>query len=148
MTGSSPTYPAVVADASVWVGNFLPLDLFHAASVLWVTQYAATGGAILAPAWLRLEVAAAVARRTRQRAAGKQAEVDLMAVPALRLLPVDDALLDDAIELATDLGLRAGDASYVALAQRLAIPLVTWDQEQAGRAGARVTVFAPDTFRF
>ena len=146
MTGAGLVHPAVVVDASVWVGNFVPADRFGAPSVQWLDGYAQAGGVIFAPDLLLIEVAAAVARRTGLPAEGKTAATDLTAARYLKLVPLDEPLRDAAVALAADLRLRAADAVYVTLAARLGLPLVTWDQEQAVQAAARVTVFAPSTF--
>jgi len=42
---------------------------------------------------------------------------------------VDAGLAHQAALIAADLGLRGADAIYVALAERLGCPLVTWDVE-------------------
>jgi predicted nucleic acid-binding protein len=52
-------------------------------------------------------------------------------------------LRDRATALATSLRLRGADAVYVAVADRLSIPLVTWDPEQLTRAGSRIQVRPP-----
>ena len=95
-----------------------------------------------------VEVAAAVARRTEQQSRSKAAVADLLMPSYLDLVPLTASLRDGAITLAAELGLRAADAVYVALAQLGALPLVTWDQEQRARAAPRVTTFAPNTFSF
>lgn len=46
-------------------------------------------------------------------------------------------------ELAIDLRLRGADAVYVAVADQLSLPLVSWDVEQRERAAARVEVIVP-----
>ena len=49
--------------------------------------------------------------------------------------------------LAAELGLKGADATTVAVAHLLGLPLVTWDRQQGERAGKRVTVYRPDADR-
>ena len=64
-------------------------------------------------------------------------------LPNVRLVPVDVELAVLGAEAAAELGLRGADALYVALARRLDVPLVTWDQEQRVRSQAAIAVLAP-----
>ena len=47
------------------------------------------------------------------------------------------------ITLDAVLRLRGADATYVAVAQRLDLPLITWDREQLERASRLITVRSP-----
>jgi predicted nucleic acid-binding protein len=55
-------------------------------------------------------------------------------------VPVDHGLADAAAALAARLRLRGADATYVAVASRLGVPLVTWDDKQRQRAASLVTI--------
>jgi predicted nucleic acid-binding protein len=46
-------------------------------------------------------------------------------------------------ELAVDLQLRNAQASYVAVAQQLQIPLVSWDQQHQERTAGRIVIHMP-----
>ena len=61
---------------------------------------------------------------------------------------MDVSLVQIAIDVATDLQLRAGDAIYVALAHQLNIPLVSWDKEQLQKASTLVTTYTPENYIF
>ena len=63
-------------------------------------------------------------------------------------MPLDDTLVWAAVEVAADLKLRTGDATYVAVAHQLNIPLVSWDKEQLQRAGSLVSTYTPDNYTF
>lgn len=139
---------AVVADASVWVSLFMTQDVNHSASRLWVETYDARGGQLIAPTYLLVEVAGAIARRAQQSVPARQAVQYLSAFSRLRLVSVDNVLIDDAIDAAINFRLRAGDATYMGLAQQLNIPLVTWDNEQLRRAGVLVVTYTPDNYPF
>lgn len=58
---------AVVVDASVWVSGFLPQDVNHHPSRLWLERYITEGGIIVAPPLLVIEIGAAITRRTSDR---------------------------------------------------------------------------------
>ncbi len=139
---------SVVVDASVWVSAFMSNDVNHLASRLWIERYISEGGLIVAPTFLMIEVAAAVSRQARQSAAGRGAVKSLYYVPAIRWRSPDSASFWAEVEMAADLQLRAGDASYVTLARQLNIPLVSWDREQLQKAGSLVATYTPSNYPF
>ncbi len=139
---------SIVIDASVLVSWFVSYDANHNDSHLWMKRYRATGGLLVAPAFAMIEVATAIARQTRQAALAKAAIKDLYSVHTLRVVPVDSMLVRSAVDIASDLQLRAGDATYVAVAYNLKIPLVSWDNEQLQRGGNLITAYTPSTYPF
>jgi predicted nucleic acid-binding protein len=64
-------------------------------------------------------------------------------LPNVRLVPVDAELTGLGVRVAAGLRLRGGDALYVALTQRLGVPLVTWDEEQRERGSEVVMAITP-----
>ncbi|MCL4394903.1 MAG: PIN domain-containing protein [Chloroflexi bacterium] len=74
-----------------------------------------------------------------------QAVERLLRLEALRIVALDRRLGLAASQLAAELGLRGADATYVAVANQLRIPLVSWDREQLERASERVSVATPET---
>lgn len=66
-----------------------------------------------------------------------------MALPALRLYPLDEAAFASATALAAEHRLCGADAVYVTLARELAVPLLSWDAEQLARAGTVVASMRP-----
>ena len=72
----------------------------------------------------------------------------MVVMDAIQFVPLDSVLIQAVIEVATDLQLRAGDATYVAVARQLNLPLVTWDEEQLQRGGSLLTTYTPSTFPF
>jgi predicted nucleic acid-binding protein len=56
---------------------------------------------------------------------------------------MDQSLIEEAAEVAILFGLKAGDALYVAVAQRLNLPLVTFDHEQLTRPTSIITTISP-----
>lgn len=69
----------------------------------------------------------------------------MMAVSTLRVIAVDRALALAAARLASAYFLRGADATYVAVAEYLGVPLVTWDQELLRRAQPVAQVVRPDS---
>lgn len=138
----------VVLDASVWVSWFIVWDANYNASRLWMERYITAGGQLVAPAFLLIEVAAAISRRTRQPTVARRIIRNLYGVPAMHFRSPDPPLFWATVEVAADLQLRAGDAIYVALAHQLNIPLVSWDREQLERARSLTTTYTPRNYVF
>jgi len=132
-----------VADASVWIGALLPIDAHHATSRAWLDERMRRGEIIYAPDLLLVELAGGVARRTGDKIRTGHLVAALRLNPHVRWVALDEALRDRAAQLAIDLRLRGADAVYVATAQQLGVPLVTFDDEQLERAGPAVTVRTP-----
>jgi predicted nucleic acid-binding protein len=131
----------MVVDASVWVSQFVPNDVHHGAARRWLdAAMAGDDWSPAVPAVALPEVAGAVARRTGVPALGEQAVAALLAVPGLRVVAVDLSLGTEAALAAARLGLRGADAVYAAAARRLAVSLVTLDDELAARAAGFVPV--------
>jgi predicted nucleic acid-binding protein len=133
----------IAIDASVWVSAIVQQDVHHASSQAWLDDYIAIGGAMFCPELLLQEVAGAISRRTGQSAFARRAAQDLENLTGMRLIPMDRTLRRRAWELAADLGLRGTDATYVAVAQLLRVPLLTLDRDQHTRGGRVITTHAP-----
>jgi predicted nucleic acid-binding protein len=133
----------IVVDASVWISRFLPDDAFHQASRTWILETTTAGKAIVAPTIMLAEVSGSIARRTGNDQLGYQIVQQIRLLPTLQLITVDDGLGQLAAKIASTYRLRGADAVYLAVAQRLQIPLVSWDREQLERAAALVTTYQP-----
>jgi predicted nucleic acid-binding protein len=134
----------IVVDASVLVAVYLPGDHFHVASRTWLRRYLLGGQRIVAPTLLAAEVAGAVARQTSS-IRGEQALRGLLNLSSLRMVTTNRQVMVDAALVATAFRLRGADAIYVAVAQRLGVPLLTWDNDHMTRAGGAIAVYTPDT---
>jgi len=139
---------SVVVDASVLTSWLVASDTNHKTSRLWVEQYRSTGGLLVAPALLVIEVAAAIARPTGESELAKAAIKKLSAVRTLRLVAVGSVFARSAVTIAADLRLRADDSTYVTIAHKLHIPLVSWDKEQLKRAAALISTYSPESYPF
>ena len=132
-----------VVDASVWVSRYVVSDANHAASRSWLYQHLGRRDVIVAPTLLLVEVAGALARRTGDTHRTEQIVRRLRELPSVRWVAITAQVRDHAAHLAATLRLRGANAVYVALADRLRIPLITWDREQLTRAAPRVVVRTP-----
>ncbi len=130
----------VVVDASLWVARLVPQDVFHDSVRAWMDARRAEDMELLAPSLLLAEVAGAISRRTGDVQLAQRAANQLEALPRLRLVEMDRALLREAAQLAAELGLRGADSVYVAVASHLSIPLITLDADQRVRAQKRVEI--------
>jgi len=142
------TDTTVVVDASVWVSWLITYDVNHDASLLWIERYIAEGGFLVAPSLMLVEVAATISRQMGEIALAKETVKNLHTASEIRIVPLDDTVVWAAVEVAADLKLRTGDATYVAIAHQLNIPLVSWDKEQLQRAGSLVSTYTPDNYAF
>ena len=132
----------VVVDASIWVARLIKQDALHTLSRTWLEDQRAAGTRFLAPALLLVEVAAAISRRTGEPELARRAVDALRNLPDLRLVEMDQAVVATATSIATDLGVRGADAFYIAIAQRLNLPLATLDVDQRRRAAGVVTTLS------
>jgi predicted nucleic acid-binding protein len=143
-----------VLDASVCVALFNDREPGHDAAMAWLSAASSGPELVVAPVILLPEVAAALARGTAERRAASStataaADAIATAIELLRsrrileLFPLDEALAAHAAALAGRLGLRGADALYVALADQLAMPLVSFDRQQLERGGRLVEVHVP-----
>lgn len=139
---------SVVVDASVLTSWLVASDTNHQASRQWVEQYKAKGDLLVAPALLVIEVAAAIARPTGQPELAKAAIKTLNSVRTLRLVSISSTFARSTVTIAADLRLRAGDSTYVMIAHKLHIPLVSWDKEQLNRAATLISTYSPENYPF
>jgi len=130
----------VVVDASVWVSRLVLKDVFHSLVKVWMQNQRDQGVTFLSPALLLPEVAGAISRRTGDAKLAKQALDNLQSLTGLRLVQMDQPIVQDASRLAASLGLRGADSVYVAVAARLNLSLATLDADQHERAASVITV--------
>jgi predicted nucleic acid-binding protein len=143
MTAVTSNPVVCVVDASVWVSAFVSSDVNYAASLAWLRTQSAGGRSIVDPALVLPEVAGALARRSGDLAFARAVIADMRQLPGLRLVTLTGPAAYRSAARAIDLGLRGADAVYVAVAERLGVPLVTWDQEQLARAAAVIQTRTP-----
>jgi predicted nucleic acid-binding protein len=94
------------------------------------------GIAIHVPAFARIEVACALARKLRNAAHGERLATLVLTKALAKDHPMDSKLLAKALALGTTKFLRGADAIYSATAEIVGCSLVSWDKEHLKRAGA------------
>lgn len=134
----------IVVDASVWLSYLIQTDANHTISHRWLSEVLAEGQAIAAPVLLLAEVGGAIARQTGKPELGQRTIDRLLGIPNLRLVSIDHALGIETARMAADQRLRGADASYVAVASTLGLPLVSWDREQLARGAGKVEGRLPE----
>jgi predicted nucleic acid-binding protein len=129
----------IVMDASVWVARLVSQDAFYNPVREWISAHLEADDQFLAPSLLLAEIGGAISRRTTP-SLGLKAIEQVQDLPGLQLVEMEHALLREAAQLAAELGLRGADSTYVAVAVRLDLPLVTLDVDQRDKAAKRVKV--------
>lgn len=129
----------IVVDASVWVARLVSEDAFYEPVKKWMSERVDTEDQFLAPSLLLAEVGGAISRRTTS-ALGMDAVEQLQDLSSLQLIEMEHSLIQEAAQLAAELGLRGADSVYVAVAARLGVPLVTLDADQREKSVYRITV--------
>lgn len=133
----------VTLDASVWLAAMSAGEREHARCAALVESLVARGATLHQPGLFVIEVCAAVARRTRDRALALAAGEATLTTPGLTLHALDHDLAAGAAEVAATCALRGADAVYVATARHAGATLLTLDAEVRERAAGVATVLAP-----
>jgi predicted nucleic acid-binding protein len=125
----------LTVDASVWVAAADPNDRFYDESQNFLAGVQVSGDRIVLPAFARVEVACALARKLGNPLRARQLSNDVMALSVVEHVPLDADLLERALFQGTGERLRGADALYAATASLNGAKLVSWDNELIERAG-------------
>lgn len=128
---------AVAVDASVWIAAQDPADSFCTSSREFLSRILAAGIVVHVPAFARVEVACALARKLRDPGQAERLVNLLFETSGAKEHPVNAALLDKALTIGITRFLRGADALYCATAALVSCELVSWDNEHLRRASAR-----------
>ncbi|HVT56838.1 MAG TPA: PIN domain-containing protein [Thermoanaerobaculia bacterium] len=134
-----------VVDASVCVALFNAGESAHAAAVAWFAAAGLGEEPIVAPVILLAEVGAALGRAGLDSVSSRAVVELLRGRRMLELFPVDEMLAARAAAIAAAHHIRGADAIYVALADQLAIALITFDRHQLERGPQVVETRMPTT---
>src|SRR4029079_12234897 len=121
-------------DASVVARDFDPGDPEYAACHKLIAQLDQRAIPVIVPRLLLAEIAGLARRLTRDPIRARLVVDAWRAFTHVQIVPLDDALLDTAAEIAADYALRGADATYVAVARQYNCTLVSLDREQRQRA--------------
>lgn len=135
---------AYTIDASVFISAFITTEAFHAVSKAWLDRLKSEETHIYCPTLVMVEVAAALARVTKDAANAENFARTLADIPNLTLVALDVEFAQKTLHLAVVSLLRGADAVYAAVAQEYAATLVTWDKEMLKRAVSVVPTLSPD----
>ena len=130
-------------DASVWVNGFDQREPGHAASRRLLDWLGAQAIPIVIPNLALVEIAGAI---SRTRGNPEQAQLfagALSDLPNVTVVPVNDALAEQAVALAARHALRGADAVYAAVAVQSGTMLLTLDHEHLTRLVGIVTTRTP-----
>lgn len=139
----SMSYQSIVIDTSAWVSRLITTDSNHVKARVWLDNFMLGGGTLIAPTLFATEVGANVSRITGKAQRGRAAVVQIYNLPLMTLVPMDQALVDEATDIGIDFAIKASDAFFVAIAKRLGIPLVTFDRDQLNRPASIITAIQP-----
>jgi predicted nucleic acid-binding protein len=120
----------IVVDTSVWVGTLLATDASFAESSAWYAFWFARGHEIHFPNLILAELAGVLSRRGTPISAVSDLVNELIVRPAIHLHVPEQPLALLAADIASNAGLKGADATFVALASALDLPLITWDKQQ------------------
>lgn len=127
---------AVAVDASVWIAAQDAADPYCTQSRLFFSHAVTAGVIVHVPAFARVEVACALARKLRDAVQGERLANLVLKTAGAKEHAVNQALLAKALALGTTKFLRGADAIYSATAEIAGCTLVSWDKEHLQRAGA------------
>jgi predicted nucleic acid-binding protein len=137
----------IVLDASVWISALSPTELRHVDSQRWLLDWFRQSDSIVVPVLFLAEVSGAVSRRSHDAMLAADAMNDILQSPHVTLVEGERSFGLHTASVAAAVGLRGADATYVALADLLRAPLVTWDREQLSRGALLIETREPSTDR-
>jgi predicted nucleic acid-binding protein len=131
-------------DASVWVNGFDQRESGHEASRQVLELLREQAIAIFEPMLVLAEVAGAISRTRQDPARAEAFALALGQLPNVTILPLDEALGQQALALAARHGLRGADAVYAAVAQQTGCTLISLDNEHLTRLSRVISVQTPE----
>jgi predicted nucleic acid-binding protein len=132
-----------VVDASVHIADMRPSEPHHPEARAFLDQVRSDGELAYGPIIVLAEVAGGISRGTGRPDLARRLMGLLQRVPNFVFVPVDDALGQQAAEIAADCQVRGCDSVYIALAQQLGATLITLDSEQRQRSPAALLSQTP-----
>ena len=128
--------PGVTVDSSVRVAAADRTDSACSASRAFFEALVRRGAAIHVPAFARVEIGCALARRHRDAAAARRVAHAMLGGAQVVEVATDAPLLARALRSGTTAFLRGADSLFVATAEATGSALVSWDEEMVARSGA------------
>ncbi len=133
----------VTLDASVWLSALSTHEPEHARCTSLLDSLVAQRTPLHQPGLFVIEICAAIARRTGDRALAMEAAAAVLEMPNLQLYELTHELAAQAADIAARCSLRGADAVYVATAREAGAILITLDREMLERAADVLHVVTP-----
>ena len=130
-------------DASVWVNGFDQREPGHQISRQVLELLSQQSIPIVVPNLVLVEVAGAISRTRNEPAQAQMFAIALNNLPNVTVMPLDDMLAHQILELAAHHGLRGADAVYAGVAMQAGCTLITLDNEQLTRLVGVITTQTP-----
>ncbi|MDQ6695344.1 MAG: PIN domain-containing protein [Chloroflexota bacterium] len=102
-----------------------------------------SGGTLLSPSMLAIEIASRITRATGQPGLAHLAVRNLYSLSLVHIVPMDEQLVNRTAVIAADYKLKGADAPFVALADLEAVPLLSFDHAQLTRPADLITTLRP-----
>jgi predicted nucleic acid-binding protein len=135
--------PIFTIDASVFINSVNRREDGYIDSNRFMRWIHDEGHPVIVPTFLLVELAASIARGQGSAARAERFVKRLYELNHFTFVPLDEPVMWDSVDIATQYQLRGGDAVYVAIARRYAAMLITLDQEQRARVSAVVSTLSP-----
>jgi predicted nucleic acid-binding protein len=132
-------------DASVWVNGFDQRESGHETSRQLLELLRARTIPIVEPMIVLAEVAGAISRTRQDPTRAEAFAITLGQLSNVTILPLDEALGQQALALAAQHGLRGADAVYGAVAQQAGCTLISLDNEHLTRLSSVISVQTPES---
>jgi predicted nucleic acid-binding protein len=133
----------IVIDASVWLSAILPTDVHYQYTVPWKNQIEVSSESIAIPAHFPAEVAGVLSRTGATSSFIADTLDDIGSERLFTIYPISVAFGRLCAEMASLAAVRGSDAIYLALAQFLDVPMLTWDRQQRERGAVFCRTMTP-----
>ncbi len=130
-------------DASVLVRSLSPEEDGHEECALLIERTGAARVPVVLPVLALVELAAGLARRRMPEPLMREVLGRMRSMPLLTLVPMDEALAEETVDVVLSTRLHGADSVYVAVARRYGSILITLDEEQRIRAPGGIKAMRP-----
>jgi predicted nucleic acid-binding protein len=127
----------------VWITTLRSNEIYHRVSLEWVVAWTSASGLLCVPAHFPAEITGVLGRQQLDHQYVLDVLAEILSEPPFAVHPIVFTLGERAARIALMTGIRGSDAVYVALAEHLNVPLVTWDRAQLERTGRIIEVMTP-----
>lgn len=135
--------PIFTIDASVFVNSVNRREDDYMDSNRFMRWVHKEGHPVVVPTLLLIELAGSIARGQRSAARADRFVKRLYELRHFTFVPLDEPVMWNSVDIATQHQLRGGDAVYVAVARRYAATLITLDREQRARVSSVIATLSP-----